>query len=128
MQVTQTLREKSPNWLGVKYTIVMILETLLRNSLADSLDPFLIDLENESHGHNVPKDSETHFRLVIVSQTFEGLSRVKRHQLVYKAAHEVLKKGVHALAMQCFTETEWAKDPQCLISPPCKGAIKRDIR
>ncbi|HAN80083.1 MAG TPA: BolA family transcriptional regulator [Gammaproteobacteria bacterium] len=106
----------------------MILETLLRNSLTDSLDPSLLDLENESHDHNVPKNSETHFRLVIVSQTFEGLSRVKRHQLVYKAAYEVLKKGVHALAMQCFTESEWAKDPKRFSSPPCKGGKKKDPR
>ena len=93
----------------------MILEILLRNALMKSLDPSVLDLENESHGHNVPKNSETHFRLVIVSQMFEGLSRVKRHQLVYKVAHEVLEKGVHALAMQCFTESEWAEAPHCLV-------------
>ena len=44
--------------------------------------------------HNVPKNSETHFRLVIVSDVFDGLSRVKRHQLVYKAADEALKQGI----------------------------------
>ena len=106
----------------------MMLETLLRNTLMVSLDPTVLDLENESHGHNVPKNSETHFRLVIVSQMFDGLSRVKRHQLVYKAADEALKKGVHALAMQCFTESEWAEDPQRLSSPPCKGGMKKDPR
>ena len=106
----------------------MILEILLRNALMKSLDPSVLDLENESHGHNVPKNSETHFRLVVVSQMFEGLSRVKRHQLVYKVAQEALEKGVHALAMQCFTESEWAEDPQCLRSPPCRGGIKKDNR
>ena len=106
----------------------MILEILLRNALMKSLDPSVLDLENESHGHNVPKNSETHFRLVVVSQMFEGLSRVKRHQLVYKVAHEALEKGVHALAMQCFTESEWAEDPQCFRSPPCRGGMKKDNR
>ncbi len=104
----------------------MFLENLLRNTLTDSLDPSVLDLENESHGHNVPENSETHFRLVIVSQMFDGLSRVRRHQLVYKAADEALKKGVHALAMQCFTESEWADDPQRLSSPPCRGGMKKD--
>ena len=106
----------------------MILETLLRNTLTDSLDPSVLDLENESHGHNVPENSETHFRLVIVSQMFDGLSRVGRHQLVYKAADEALQKGVHALAMQCFTESEWADDPERVRSPPCKGGTKKDRR
>ena len=106
----------------------MVLENLLRNTLTDLLDPSVLDLENESHGHNVPENSETHFRLVIVSQMFDGLSRVRRHQLVYKAADEALKKGVHALAMQCFTESEWADDPQRLSSPPCRGGMKKDRR
>ena len=60
----------------------MILENLLRESLVLALNPSFCDLDNESHGHNVPENSETHFRLVIVSDVFDGLSRVKRHQLV----------------------------------------------
>ena len=59
---------------------------------------------------------------------FDGLSRVKRHQLVYKAADEALKLGVHALAMQCFTESEWADSPERLSSPPCHGGMKKDPR
>lgn len=106
----------------------MRLENLLRESLVHALNPSFCDLDNESHGHNVPKNSETHFRLVIVSDAFDGLSRVKRHQLVYKAADEALKKGVHALAMQCFTESEWADSPECLSSPPCHGGMKKDPR
>ena len=106
----------------------MILENLLRESLVLALNPSFCDLDNESHGHNVPKNSETHFRLVIVSDVFNGLSRVKRHQLVYKAADEALKQGIHALAMQCFTEAEWAKNPERLSSPPCKGGMKKDPR
>lgn len=107
---------------------MMKLETLLKNSLATALNPSVLELENESHGHNVPKHSETHFRLVIVSEHFDGLSRVKRHQLVYKAADDALKQGVHALAMQCFTESEWDESPARLTSPPCKGGMKKDPR
>jgi BolA protein len=106
----------------------MKLETLLKNSLATALNPSVLELENESHGHNVPRHSETHFRLVIVSEHFDGLSRVKRHQLVYKAADDALKQGVHALAMQCFTESEWAESPARLTSPPCKGGMQKDPR
>ncbi len=120
--------EKSPNRPKLQYNYRMKLETLLKNSLATALNPSMLELENESHGHNVPKHSETHFRLVIVSEHFDGLSRVKRHQLVYKAADDALKQGVHALAMQCFTESEWAESPVRLTSPPCKGGMKKDPR
>ena len=120
--------EKSPNRPKLQYNYRMKLETLLKKSLATALNPSMLELENESHGHNVPKHSETHFRLVIVSEHFQGLSRVKRHQLVYKAADDALKQGVHALAMQCFTESEWAESPVRLTSPPCKGGMKKDPR
>lgn len=104
---------------------MMNLENLLRESLVSSLNPTVLDLENESHGHNVPVNSETHFRLIVVSLAFEGLSPVRRHRLVYKACDQALKQGVHALAMQCFTESEWANDPARLKSPPCKGGMKK---
>ena len=71
----------------------------------------------------------SHFRLVIISDAFDGLSRVKRHQLVYKAADEALKNGMHALAMQCFTESEWVGNPERLSSPPVAGSrMKKDPR
>ena len=105
----------------------MMLEKLLQESLIKSLNPIYLGLENESHGHNVAKNSETHFRLMIVSEAFEGLSRVKRHQLVYKAANLMLKQGIHALAMQCFTEPEWADSPEQLKSPPCKGGMRQAV-
>ncbi len=61
-----------------------MLETLLKTALTEALSPLVLEIDNESHGHNVPKNSETHFRVVLVSEAFVGLNRVKRHQLVYK--------------------------------------------
>jgi stress-induced morphogen len=105
-----------------------MLEALLQTALTDALAPDHLEIENESHGHNVPKNSETHFRIVVVSDAFEGLGRVKRHQLVYKAADEALNRGVHALAMQCFTPAEWVSNPARLASPPCHGGMKKESK
>ena len=103
-----------------------MLEAMLRTALAEALSPEVLEIENESHGHNVPKNSETHFRVVVVADAFAGLSRVKRHQLVYAAAKDALEQGVHALAMQCFTPDEWQAAPARLTSPPCRGGMKKE--
>ena len=49
-----------------------------------------------------------HFEAVVVSASFAGASRVKRHQLVYAALGERMKEEVHALSIQTYTPEEWA--------------------
>ncbi|MCL2310572.1 MAG: BolA/IbaG family iron-sulfur metabolism protein [Proteobacteria bacterium] len=48
-----------------------------------------------------------HFEALIVAAAFEGLSRVKRHQLVYKALGSRMDEEVHALSMTVLTPAEW---------------------
>jgi acid stress-induced BolA-like protein IbaG/YrbA len=47
-----------------------------------------------------------HFQALIVSAAFEGLSRVKRHQLVYGALGDRMRAEIHALSMQTLTPAE----------------------
>jgi acid stress-induced BolA-like protein IbaG/YrbA len=49
----------------------------------------------------------THFEAVVVSPEFEGLARVRRHQLVYAALGERMREEVHALSMTTLTPGEW---------------------
>jgi len=48
-----------------------------------------------------------HFQALIVSQEFEGRSRVQRHQLVYAALGERMREEIHALSMKTLTPGEW---------------------
>jgi len=75
-------------------------------------------LENESFMHNVPPNSETHFKLVIVSNDFTELTNVKRHQCIYNALNDTMSK-IHALSIQAFTIDEYLKNPIILESPDC---------
>ncbi|MDC0129628.1 BolA family transcriptional regulator [Gammaproteobacteria bacterium] len=75
-------------------------------------------LENESFMHNVPTNSETHFKLVIVSKDFNELTNVKRHQSIYNALNDTMSK-IHALSIQAFTPDEYLKNPILLKSPDC---------
>ena len=50
-----------------------------------------------------------HFEAVIVSPAFAGLSRVRRHQLVYGALGDRMREEIHALSMQTLTPEDWAQ-------------------
>jgi BolA protein len=102
----------------------MSIAATVEEKLRTALEPTHLEVVNESHMHAVPKGAETHFKVVVVSSRFEGLSAVKRHQLVYGALGEELrmKKGIHALAITSRTPAEWDARPEANISPPCQNA------
>jgi BolA protein len=83
-----------------------------------SFDVENLFLENESFMHNVPPNSETHFKLVIVSNDFDELTNVQRHQSIYNALNTTMPK-IHALSIQAFTIDEHLKNPMILKSPDC---------
>ncbi|MCI0510865.1 BolA protein family transcriptional regulator [Chromohalobacter marismortui] len=87
-----------------------------------SLDPEHAAVENESHMHNVPPDSETHFKVTLVAERFAGLMPVKRHQQVYALLADELSGPVHALALHLYTPEEWRqRDAARPASPNCRG-------
>jgi BolA family transcriptional regulator, general stress-responsive regulator len=95
---------------------------LLESRVRDGLNVTALELVNESHMHNVPAGSESHFRLVVVSPDFEGLMLVRRHQRVYALVQEALAGPVHALALHTFTPEEWsAREEGAAASPACRG-------
>nr|WP_297459642.1 BolA/IbaG family iron-sulfur metabolism protein [uncultured Halomonas sp.] len=87
-----------------------------------ALEPDHLTVENESHRHSVPANSETHFKVTLVSSRFEGLMPVKRHQQIYTALAEELSGPVHALALHLYTPVEWAARGNARPdSPNCLG-------
>lgn len=104
----------------------MSVQETIHDKLVSALSPAHLDVINESRNHSVPKNSETHFKVVAVAEGFEGMSRVARHrQLNELLAHE-LQTGVHALSLQLFTPAEWeARGGVIPKSPPCMGGSKR---
>jgi acid stress-induced BolA-like protein IbaG/YrbA len=52
-------------------------------------------------------DDGTHFEALVVSAAFAGLSRVKRHQLVYAALGDRMREEIHALSMRTLAPDEW---------------------
>ena len=107
----------------------MSLQAVIESKLRDALSPAHLEVVNESYMHSSGKKdpkAETHFKVIIVSEKFEGLNPVKRHQLVYGALGDELrmKKGIHALAITSRTPGEWDANPIGNESPECRGGGK----
>ena len=99
----------------------------IEQKIQASLAPLHLQVVNESHMHNVPPGSESHFKLVIVSPEFEDLSLVQRHQKVNGILAQELKDDIHALSMETHTAEEWERrGGKTLDSPLCHGGGKAD--
>jgi BolA protein len=104
----------------------MRIQQQIESKLDNQFAPLHLEVANESHMHSVPPGSESHFRVVLVSEQFEGRPLVQRHRAVNAALAEELAGGVHALALHTMTPEEWfAKGGQAPESPPCLGGSKQ---
>ncbi|WP_293005260.1 BolA/IbaG family iron-sulfur metabolism protein [Nitrosomonas sp.] len=89
-----------------------------------SLQPRFLEVINESHKHNVPEGSESHFKVTIVSDEFNGKILLARHRMISSILADELH-SIHALAMHTMTTEEWIKRSGKLNeSPPCLGGSK----
>lgn len=80
-----------------------------------------LDVRDESHQHNVPRGAESHFRVTLVSPSFEGQGLVQRHRAIYRLLADELAGPVHALALHTYTPSEWLERDGTPASPPCLG-------
>ena len=105
----------------------MSIQERIEDKLRASLAPVHLEVINESHMHSVPPGSESHFKLVVVADTFGDQNRVRRQQTVHRILSAELADGVHALTMQTLTPAEWAASGGAIaLSPDCRGGSKAD--
>ena len=80
---------------------------LLRARLA-SLQPLSCVIEDESHrhaGHAGAKEGG-HYDLLIVAEAFSGKNTVARHRMIYAAADDLMRRGIHALSIRALAPGE----------------------
>lgn len=102
----------------------------ITTKLVKAFSPVHLEVINESYRHKVPKGSETHFKIKIVSSSFDKLSLVERHKQIYSCLDEELKSGVHALAMECHGLEQWKLNGHFTnLNIPCMGKseLSKDI-
>lgn len=102
----------------------MRMQAQIEARLHQVFSPEFLQVVNESHMHNVPKDSESHFKVTIVSDQFTDKKLVARHRLVNQALSNELSH-IHALALHTFTPDEYvARAGTVADSPLCHGGSK----
>jgi len=78
----------------------------ITNKLREAFSPESLEVTDESHlheGHSGHRPGgETHFRVYIVSEAFEGKSRIERHRMINATLAAELAGPVHALAIKAL--------------------------
>ena len=87
------------------------IESLLR----DALSPQQLEVVDESHLHaghaGAREGGETHYRVTIVSDIFDGEGRVARQRRVNDLLAGEFADGLHALSIRALTGNESSADP-----------------
>ena len=103
----------------------MSLQQNIERKLNAGLAPVHLEVANESHMHNVPAGSESHFKVTVVSERFAGQPLIARHRLINGLLAEELAGGVHALALHAYSPDEYfERAGRVPESPPCHGGGK----
>ena len=102
----------------------MSIQANIEHKLASEYDAEVLQVENESHLHNVAPGSESHFKVTIVSSAFEDQKLIKRHRMVNSTLQQEMQQ-IHALALHTLTPEEWkARAGKIADSPKCRGGGK----
>ena len=94
--------------------------------LSSGLTPHHLDVINQSHMHS-GSGTETHFKVVVVAESFLDTRLVARHRQVNQLLADEFSAGVHALSIEALTPDQWvARGGSIRPSPPCLGGSKAE--
>jgi len=77
--------------------------------LREAFNPETLGVDDEGHlheGHAGARDGRGHFRVLIISEAFEGKPMIERHRMIYRELDEMMKVDIHALAIDAWTPDE----------------------
>jgi len=99
------------------------MQATINEKLNDALAPEFLEIINESNMHSGPA-TESHFKVVAVSEAFEGKMLIARHRMINNALADELN-SIHALSLHTMTPDEYfEKAGKVAESPQCGGGGK----
>ena len=90
----------------------------IKNKLSKNIACNHIEIIDESPNHGGYSGAISHVKIIVVSDDFEDLSLIKRHQLVYKALENFVKE-IHAISIVSKTVSQWKESSDYIPSPDC---------
>ena len=91
----------------------MTVTDTIKQKLTSAFAPSELVVEDESarhEGHTGHRPGgETHFDVHIVSEAFNGLTRVERQRRIYAALDAEFRAGLHALSLKAQTPAEFGR-------------------
>ncbi len=100
-------------------------QTQIEQKIQQALQPEFLEVVNESHMHNVPPGAESHFKVTVVSEQFNGKRLIARHQQINGILAAELQGQIHALSLHTLTPDEYMQRAgKVADSPLCLGGSK----
>lgn len=84
----------------------------ITSALESEFEPEELLVKDQSHlhaGHAGAQSGKGHFSVKIVSQKFDSLTAIQRHQAVYAALGPLIESDIHALQIRAFSPAETPK-------------------
>lgn len=83
---------------------------IIKNKLQNALNPDFLEVLDESYKHRghlgYQGDTGSHFDVIILSDQFEGMIKIKRHRLIHSILAKELTDYIHALSIKAYTPKE----------------------
>lgn len=82
---------------------------LIKQKLNETIKPETIEIIDNSAahaGHTGAKSGSGHYNVTIIADAFNDKTLVQRHQLIYQALGDLMKKEIHALSINALTPSE----------------------
>jgi BolA protein len=88
---------------------MMNIQQKIETTLNQALSPSHLEVINESHLHagHAHGASDSHYKVIIACEAFEGMRQVARHQKIYTLLNELMDNPIHALAIKSYASSEW---------------------
>jgi BolA protein len=91
----------------------------IERALIDGLEAQHVEVIDDSHRHAdhlAAQEGGGHFRVLVVSPRFDGLTRIAAQRLVFQALAHLMTGDIHALQMKTLTPGQW--QASVALDPP----------
>ena len=89
----------------------MTLEETINKKINDNLKPSFFKILNfsDQHKNHFEADNKdtSHIKIIIVSESFDGHSRIERERIVHNILKEEILKEIHSIRLKLYTQPEY---------------------